>query len=79
MDNANIDDNNNDSTIIYSANNKYDFWLQYDELYNDYNYEYIIDLISYIENENIPLTMTYVVKNFINQFKENKTIWYNKN
>lgn len=70
--------NNNETTIICSANNKYDFWLQYDEFYNDYNYDYIINLMSYIENENRQLTMRHVVKNFIKQFKENNIIFYNE-
>ena len=67
---------NNKTKILFNANNKYDLWLKYNKFYDDYNYDYIRDIMCDIDDENI--TILTVVKEFIKNFKENDTRWYSK-
>ena len=61
--------------LIFKAHNDYDFWIQYNTLYNDYSYTNIMcithDMIKEYEEDNNTsekYCMTYVIKDFIRNF-----------
>ena len=68
---------NKETKIYFKAYNTYDLWLQWDRFYDEYDAEFMRDIINNYEDENgDELNMGLLCDEIMDVFQTNDTLWF---